>query len=127
MVPGSMPIRLQHPAIPDTRPATASILPRWLSATLVAGTFLALAVLERRRPLRRSVEPGLQRTGRNLAIAAVGATAVHMAETPIVARAQPAGDESLVKGLRHFQHPRSAGPATRSRYSGSGAPLFASS
>ena len=34
-------------------------LPRWLTASLVAGTFLALAFLERRRPLRRTLEPGL--------------------------------------------------------------------
>lgn len=43
----------------------------------MAGTFLTLAILERRRPLRRSVEPALQRTGRNLAIAALGAVAIH--------------------------------------------------
>ena len=66
---------------------TASPLPRWLSACVVAGTFLVLAVLERRRPLRRAVEPGLVRMGRNLAIAAVGAIAVHIAETPVVTRA----------------------------------------
>jgi sterol desaturase/sphingolipid hydroxylase (fatty acid hydroxylase superfamily) len=72
---------------PDT---TASALPRWLSIGLVAGTFLALAILERRRPLRRSVEPALQRTGRNLAIAALGAIAIQVAETPFVARAAAA-------------------------------------
>lgn len=69
----------------DTPRATASVLPRWLSYCLVAGTFLTLAIFERRRPLRRSVEPALQRTGRNLAIAALGAIAVQVAETPIVA------------------------------------------
>src|SRR5688500_11713707 len=69
---------------PDTD-TTASAQPRWLSVGLVAGTFLTLAIFERRRPLRRSVEPALQRTGRNLAIAALGAIAVQVAEMPIVA------------------------------------------
>jgi sterol desaturase/sphingolipid hydroxylase (fatty acid hydroxylase superfamily) len=44
-------------------------------------------MLERRRPLRPRVEPGLQRTGRNLAVATIGAIAVNLAETPIVMRA----------------------------------------
>jgi sterol desaturase/sphingolipid hydroxylase (fatty acid hydroxylase superfamily) len=61
-------------------------MPRWLSIGLVAATFVTLAILERRRPLRRSVEPALQRTGRNLAIATLGAIAVQIAETPIVTR-----------------------------------------
>jgi sterol desaturase/sphingolipid hydroxylase (fatty acid hydroxylase superfamily) len=90
---------------PDTRPATASIFPRWLSAALVAGTFVALVVLERRRPLRRSVEPALQRTGRNLAIAALGAIAVHVAETPIVARAAAAVERRRWGMLKRWQLP----------------------
>ena len=70
----------------ETPRATMSPLPGWLSACLVAGTFLTLAFLERRRPLRRAVEPALQRTGRNLAIAGLGAIAVQLAEMPIVGR-----------------------------------------
>lgn len=61
-------------------------LPWWVSAGLVAGTFVVLALLERRRPLRRSVEPALPRTTRNFAIAALGAAAVHLTEAPIVSR-----------------------------------------
>lgn len=61
-------------------------LPWWVSAGLVAGTFLVLALLERRRPLRRTVEPALQRTTRNFAIAALGAAAVHLTEAPIASR-----------------------------------------
>jgi len=72
---------------PTDQATTASPIPRWLSACIVAGTFLTLSILERRRPLRRTVEPGLQRTGRNLAMATLGAIAIHLAETPIVARA----------------------------------------
>jgi sterol desaturase/sphingolipid hydroxylase (fatty acid hydroxylase superfamily) len=70
---------------------------------VVAGTFLTLAVLERRRPLRRAVEPGLQRTGRNLAMATIGSIAVSLAETPIVTRAAAIVERrrwGLVKWLR---------------------------
>ena len=90
---------------PDTPRATASILPRWLSVGLVAGTFLALAIFERRRPLRRSVEPALRRTGRNLAIAALGAIAVHVAETPIVARAAAAVERRRWGVLKRWHLP----------------------
>jgi sterol desaturase/sphingolipid hydroxylase (fatty acid hydroxylase superfamily) len=82
---------------------TAFPIPRWLSACIVTGTFLTLAILERRRPLRRTVEPGLQHTSRNLAIATLGAIAVHLAETPIVARAAAMVERrrwGLVKWLR---------------------------
>jgi sterol desaturase/sphingolipid hydroxylase (fatty acid hydroxylase superfamily) len=72
---------------PNERAVTASPIPRWVSACIVAGTFLTLTILERRRPLRRAVEPGLRRAGRNLAIATIGAMAIHVAETPLVTRA----------------------------------------
>jgi sterol desaturase/sphingolipid hydroxylase (fatty acid hydroxylase superfamily) len=84
---------------------TAATLPRWLSAVLVAGTFLTLAFLERRRPLRRSVEPALQRTGRNLAIAALGAVSVHVAEMPVVSRVAAAGERRRWGLLRRLRLP----------------------
>jgi sterol desaturase/sphingolipid hydroxylase (fatty acid hydroxylase superfamily) len=65
---------------------TASPLSPWLSGCLVAGTFLVISILERRRPLRRSVEPAVPHTSRNLAIAALGAAAIHIVEAPIVRR-----------------------------------------
>src|SRR5688572_25997853 len=88
---------------PNTPRATASSLPRWLTLGLAAGTFLTLAILERRRPLRRPVEPSLQRTGRNFAIAALGAIAVQVAEMPIVAPAAAAVERrrwGVLKRLR---------------------------
>src|SRR5579864_7462266 len=88
---------------PTDQATTASPIPRWLSACIVTGTFLTFAILERRRPLRRTVEPGLQRTGRNLTMATLGAIAVHLAETPIVARAATMVERrrwGLVKWLR---------------------------
>jgi sterol desaturase/sphingolipid hydroxylase (fatty acid hydroxylase superfamily) len=65
---------------------TASPLSPWLSGCLVGGTFLVISILERRRPLRRPVEPAVPHTGRNLAIAALGAAAIHIVEAPIVWR-----------------------------------------
>lgn len=61
-------------------------LPFWLSTPLVLGTFAALLWLERRRPLRREVEPKLARSARNLAVAALGAAALQVAEAPLVKR-----------------------------------------
>jgi sterol desaturase/sphingolipid hydroxylase (fatty acid hydroxylase superfamily) len=87
----------------DTSEPTAATLPGWFTMALVAGTFLALALLERRWPLRRSVEPKLQRTGRNLAIAALGSVAVQVAEMPIVSRVAAAVERrrwGLLKRLR---------------------------
>jgi len=56
----------------------------WVSAPLVVGAFGLLAWLERRRPLRRAVEPKLKREARNLAVAAVGALALRLAEQPVI-------------------------------------------
>src|SRR5882724_12685488 len=55
----------------------------WLSATLILGAFGLLTWLERRRPLRREVEPKLTRTTRNLAVAAIGALALQLTERPV--------------------------------------------
>lgn len=55
------------------------------SAFLVAGLYAGLLWLERRRPLRRSVEPKLRRQARNLAVATVSALAVQIVERPLVA------------------------------------------
>jgi sterol desaturase/sphingolipid hydroxylase (fatty acid hydroxylase superfamily) len=89
-----------HPADQVT---SASRIPGWLSACIVAGTFLTLTILERRSPLRRTVEPGLRHTGRNLAMAAIGSVAVNLAEMPIVMRAAAMVERrrwGLVKWLR---------------------------
>jgi sterol desaturase/sphingolipid hydroxylase (fatty acid hydroxylase superfamily) len=58
-------------------------VPAWVSAPLVVGAFGLLAWLERRRPLRRAVEPKLRREARNLAVAAAGALALRIAEQPV--------------------------------------------
>jgi sterol desaturase/sphingolipid hydroxylase (fatty acid hydroxylase superfamily) len=58
--------------------------PPWLPGAVVLGAFVTLALLERRYPLRRSVEPPLRHDARNLAVAAASAAAVRLAENPIV-------------------------------------------
>jgi sterol desaturase/sphingolipid hydroxylase (fatty acid hydroxylase superfamily) len=58
-------------------------VPAWVSAPLVVGAFGLLVWLERRRPLRRAVEPKLRREARNLAVAAVGAAALRVTEKPV--------------------------------------------
>jgi sterol desaturase/sphingolipid hydroxylase (fatty acid hydroxylase superfamily) len=57
----------------------------WLNAALILAGAAALIALERRRPLRRSVERGNRHDARNLGVAALGAIAVQLAERPCVA------------------------------------------
>jgi sterol desaturase/sphingolipid hydroxylase (fatty acid hydroxylase superfamily) len=54
-----------------------------LSAPLVLGAAGLLVWLERRRPLRRAVEPKPRREARNLAVAAAGAVALSLTEKPL--------------------------------------------
>lgn len=56
----------------------------WLPAALVLGSFAALIVLERRRPLRRRVEQRNTRDLRNLALAATTGIVLRIAEKPVV-------------------------------------------
>lgn len=58
-------------------------VPAWLSASLVLGAAGLLVWLERRRPLRRAVEPKSVREARNLAVAAAGAAALSLTEKPL--------------------------------------------
>jgi len=58
-------------------------VPTWVSAPLILGAFGLLVWLERRRPLRRAVEPKFRREARNLAVAAAGAAALRVTEKPL--------------------------------------------
>jgi sterol desaturase/sphingolipid hydroxylase (fatty acid hydroxylase superfamily) len=58
-------------------------VPSWLSGPLVLGVAGLLVWLERRRPLRRSVESKSTREARNLAVAAAGAVALSVTEKPL--------------------------------------------
>jgi sterol desaturase/sphingolipid hydroxylase (fatty acid hydroxylase superfamily) len=59
-------------------------VPAWLSGSLMVGAFGLLWLLERRRPLRREVEPKVARTGRNLAIAGLAAVSLQLIEQPLI-------------------------------------------
>ena len=59
-------------------------VPRWLAGSLVLGAFVLLIWQERRRPFRKRIEPDLKHGARNLAIAAVGAIAMFVFESPLV-------------------------------------------
>jgi sterol desaturase/sphingolipid hydroxylase (fatty acid hydroxylase superfamily) len=64
----------------------AGALTFWLGAGLAAAVFSILTLGERRRPLRRSVEPRRRRLARNLAIAAVSAAVVQVCDRPVTRR-----------------------------------------
>lgn len=58
-----------------------------LAFPLAVGSFAALYLMERRRPLRDRVESKTIRTGRNLALAGTAALALYSIERPIAKRA----------------------------------------
>src|SRR3954454_19210642 len=59
-------------------------LPPWTTVPLVAGAFLLLTILERRRPLRRHVESKHRREVRNLALGAMSGVVIQLAEMPAI-------------------------------------------
>jgi sterol desaturase/sphingolipid hydroxylase (fatty acid hydroxylase superfamily) len=61
-----------------------SKLPGWLMGSLVVGAFGVLWLLERRKPLRREVEPKIRRTGRNFAVAGLAAVSLQLIEQPLI-------------------------------------------
>src|ERR1051326_7877874 len=58
-------------------------LPWHVSGPILAGSFLCLAIAERRRRLRQPVEPGVRRILRNLAVGAISAGVTAAAHAPI--------------------------------------------
>ena len=59
----------------------------WLGPLAVAGTFIALAWLERRRPLRQGAhEPKVRRELRNAAVAGLAAATMQLLEKPVTDR-----------------------------------------
>jgi len=59
-------------------------IPTWISGPLILGACGALCWLERRRALRRAVEPQARRAARNLAVAGISAAALQITERPVV-------------------------------------------
>ena len=56
----------------------------WIAGPLVAGVFILLIWQERRRPLRRRMEPDLRHGLRNLAVAGAGALTMVAFESPLI-------------------------------------------
>lgn len=82
--------------------------PSWWSLPISVGAFLVLAWLERRRPLRRSVEPKLRREGRNLAIAGAAAVVVQLVEAPVAQAMLSISERKQWGVVRHLRLPRFA-------------------
>jgi len=79
---------------------------KYLGASAALGTFGVLVWLENRRPLRRSVESGLIRNSRNLAVAGVAAIALQLAETPVVNRLTKLVEQKKLGLLKIIRLPR---------------------
>lgn len=78
-----------------------------LAIPLAIGGFVALFLLERRRPLRRTHESTLTRTGRNLAVAGTAAVAVYLIERPIAGAAANLVETRNLGLLNFLRLPRS--------------------
>jgi sterol desaturase/sphingolipid hydroxylase (fatty acid hydroxylase superfamily) len=79
---------------------------KWLSGILTAGTFLALFYLERRKPLRRQIEPALPHDARNFAIASAAGAAMIFLEKPITDRLTKYVEREKIGLLKIFRLPK---------------------
>ena len=68
------------------RPAKRRMRGSWLTPALVAVAFVAITIAERKRPLRRRVEPESRRLGRNFAMAGLTAAVTAAMQKPLVDR-----------------------------------------
>lgn len=59
---------------------------KWLSGIISVGAFAALYYFEKKRPLRRQIEPKITNTARDLAIASAAGLAVNFFEKPVTGR-----------------------------------------
>lgn len=84
---------------------TGSIMNR-LVMPIAVGGFIALFLLERRRPLRRTHESTGARTGRNLAVAGAAAAAVFLVERPIAGAAAKLAEARNLGLLNLLRLPR---------------------
>lgn len=56
---------------------------KWIGGVLAIGTFAVLYYFENRRPLRKSIEPKLINTARNLAVASLAGMTINFLEKPV--------------------------------------------
>ncbi len=79
---------------------------RMLAFPLAAGALAAVYVLEKKRPLRRSVESKPLRTGRNLVLAIAAAGTVYFLENPVAKRAAELVEQKRLGLLKIFPLPK---------------------
>lgn len=79
---------------------------RLLALPVAAGALAAVYVLERKRPLRGTVESKPLRTGRNLAVAASAAGAMYFLEKPVAERAASIVERRRIGLLKIFRLPK---------------------
>jgi sterol desaturase/sphingolipid hydroxylase (fatty acid hydroxylase superfamily) len=76
---------------------------KYISGILTVGTFAVLYYFEKRRPLRRQIEPRIVNAARNLAVAALAGATVNFLEKPVAEKLAKFAEEKnfgLVKVLR---------------------------
>lgn len=79
---------------------------KWVSGILTAGTFLTLYYLERRKPLRREIEPQLPHNARNFAIASMAGAATVLLEKPVTDRLTEYVEKKNIGLLKIFRLPK---------------------
>ena len=79
---------------------------KFFGGILAAGTFLALYYFERRRPLRRRIEPPLTNATRNLMIASTTGAALNFLENPVSGRLTEFVEKENFGLLKIFRLPK---------------------
>jgi sterol desaturase/sphingolipid hydroxylase (fatty acid hydroxylase superfamily) len=79
---------------------------KWLSGILTIGTFAALYIFEKKRPLRKQIQPRITDTARDLAIASTDALAINFLEKPVTDRLTGFVEEKRFGLLKIFRLPK---------------------
>jgi sterol desaturase/sphingolipid hydroxylase (fatty acid hydroxylase superfamily) len=79
---------------------------KWLSGILTIGTFAALYIFEKKRPLRKQIQPRITDTARDLAIASTAALAINFLEKPVTDRLTGFVEEKRFGLLKIFRLPK---------------------
>lgn len=79
---------------------------KWFGGILIVGTFAALVIFERRKPLRAQVEAKEINTARNLAIASTAGLAINFFEKPITDRLTRFVEKKRFGLLKIFRLPK---------------------
>jgi sterol desaturase/sphingolipid hydroxylase (fatty acid hydroxylase superfamily) len=79
---------------------------KWLNGILTVGAFAALYYFEKKRPLRKQIEPKETNTARDLAIAAAAGLAINTFEKPVTDRLTKFVERKRFGLLKIFRLPR---------------------